>query len=105
WPDKTMFVLENRASESKGSINKAGHFQSDLTGLAVEVKDAGRYAGTWAYFDFGSNTNTASAMTGPEDACWRCHNDNAAVEHTFVQFYPTLKPVALKFGTYRESGG
>jgi hypothetical protein len=40
-------------------------------------------------------------MTGPTDQCWACHNDNAAVEHTFVQFYPTLKPVALKFGTYR----
>src|SRR5579862_7326088 len=29
WPDKTIFVLEERASESKGSINKSGHFQSD----------------------------------------------------------------------------
>jgi hypothetical protein len=24
------------------------------------------------------------------------------VEHTFVQFYPTLKPVAKKFGTYNQ---
>jgi len=24
------------------------------------------------------------------------------VEHTFVQFYPTLKPIAQKFGTYRK---
>src|SRR5512134_423113 len=30
WPDKTMFILEIRASSSEGSINKGGHFQSDL---------------------------------------------------------------------------
>jgi hypothetical protein len=35
--------------------------------------------------------------------CWSCHEEHAAVEHTFVQFYPTLKPVAKKFGTYNES--
>jgi hypothetical protein len=97
WPDKTMFALESRSSQTKGSIN----FQSDLAGLAVEVKDETRYADKWAYFNFGSDKKMADAMTGPADACWSCHNDNGAVEHTFVQFYPTLKPVALKFGTYR----
>ena len=30
WPDKTMFILEIRASTSEGSINKGGHFQSNL---------------------------------------------------------------------------
>lgn len=34
--------------------------------------------------------------------CWTCHDAHAAVKHTFVQFYPTLKPVAKKFGTYNE---
>jgi hypothetical protein len=101
WPDKSMFVLEGRASQTKGSINKSGHFQTDLTSLAVEVKDETRYANKWAYFGFRSDAKTAEAMTGPTDQCWVCHNGNAAVEHTFVQFYPTLKPVALKFGTYR----
>ncbi len=102
WPQKSMFVLEERDSESKGSINKTGHFQSDLEGLAVEVKDDARFAEHWAYFSFGGNGQTADAMTGPKDTCWRCHENNAAVEHTFVQFYPTLKPVAEKFGTYRH---
>jgi hypothetical protein len=101
WPDKSMFALEGRASQTKGSINKTGHFQTDLTSLAVEVKDETRFANKWAYFSFRSDAKTAEAMTGPTDQCWRCHDDNAAVEHTFVQFYPTLKPVALRFGTYR----
>jgi hypothetical protein len=102
WPEKTMFVLEERASETKGSINRTGHFQVDLQGLAMEVKDASRFPDKWAYFSFGSDSKTAAPMSGPKDACWTCHNNNAAVEHTFVQFYPTLKPVAEKFGTYRQ---
>jgi integrase len=42
-----------------------------------------------------------TAGANPKAACWQCHDDHAAVEHTFVQFYPTLKDVAKKFGTYR----
>jgi hypothetical protein len=100
WPDKTIFVLEERAAESKGSINKTGHFQADLAGLAVEVKDETKFADKWGYFGFGADTGTAQAK--PKEQCWQCHNDHAAVEHTFVQFYPTLKPIAQKFGTYRK---
>jgi hypothetical protein len=33
-----------------------------------------------------------------------CHENNAAAEYTFVQLYPTRKPIAQKFGTYRERG-
>ena len=35
--------------------------------------------------------------------CWFCHEQHDAVEHTFVQFYPTLKPGAENFGTYNEA--
>jgi len=100
WPDKTMFALEDRAAESKGSINKAGHFQTNLIGLAVEVKDEIRFPEKWAYFGFSEDAKAAEAK--PKQQCWQCHNDHAAVEHTFVQFYPTLKPIAQKFGTYRK---
>ena len=78
WPDKAMFVLEIRASQTKGSINKTGHFQTDLAGLAVEVKDETRFSDKWAYFSFGSDSKTAQAMTGPKDECWRCHEDHAS---------------------------
>jgi Cytochrome P460 len=99
WPDKTMFVVEDRMSESKGSIVKSGHFQSDLKGLGVEVKDEQKFPEKWAYFAFGSDSHPQEAM--PKEHCWNCHENNAAVEHVFVQFYPTLKPAAQKFGTYR----
>ena len=100
WPDKTMFVVEERFSETKGSINKEGHFQGELMGLGVEVKDA-KLPDKWAYFNFDEESKSAQA--NPKSDCWQCHEDHAAVEHSFVQFYPTLKPVAKKFGTYKQS--
>lgn len=99
WPDKTIFVLEERDAASKGSINKGGHFQADLRGLAAAVKDKSRFPEEWAYFSFASDRQTAPA--NPKGACWQCHNQHGAVDNTFVQFYPTLKPVAMKFGTYK----
>jgi len=101
WPDKSIFVVEDRGSQSKGSINKTGHFQTDFAGMGVEVKDESRFPEKWAYFNFGPDTKTAGV--NPKAACWQCHDDHAAVEHTFVQFYPTLKEVAKKFGTYRAA--
>ena len=52
WPDKTMFILEIRASASEGSINKGGHFQSNLVVIEASVKDEARFPGKWAYLRF-----------------------------------------------------
>ena len=41
WPDGTTFVLEVRASESNGSINRTGFYQGALRGVEVEVKARG----------------------------------------------------------------
>ena len=101
WPNKTIFVVEDRFATSKGSINKVGHYQTDSMGIGVEVKDETRFPEKWAYFSFDEDTKSASA--NPKAGCWSCHEEHAAVEHSFVQFYPTLKPVAKKFGTYREA--
>jgi len=101
WPDKTMFVLEERASAAKSSINRSGHYQTDLDGLAASVKDEKRFAEKWAYFSFAKDGLPASPH--PRPACFECHNPHGAVDNTFVQFYPTLKPVAWKYGTYSEA--
>ena len=95
-----MFVVEERSSQTKGSINKAGHFQTDLMGFGVEVKDETHFPEKWAYFNFDETTKSAQA--NPKAACFQCHEDHAAVEHSFTQFYPTLKPIAKKFGTYKQ---
>lgn len=101
WPEQSMFVIDERDTASRSSINQKGHYQTDLMGLAVEVKDSSRNPDKWAYYAFGEENKSAGAMPHG-NPCWACHDAHAAVEHTFVQFYPTLKPVAKKFGTYNE---
>lgn len=101
WPEQTMFVIDERDAASRSSINQKGHYQTDLMGLAVEIKDSARNPDKWAYYGFGAENKSAGAMPHG-NPCWTCHEEHAAVEHTFVQFYPTLKPVAKKFGTYNE---
>ena len=101
WPEQSMFVIDERDGASRSSINQKGHYQTDLMGLAVEVKDSSRNPDKWAYYGFGEENKSAGAMPHG-NPCWSCHDAHAAVEHTFVQFYPTLKPVAKQFGTYNE---
>jgi hypothetical protein len=101
WPEQTMFVVDERDAKSRGSINKTGRYQTELMGLAVEIKDSARNPQTWAYYRFSADSGTAIALP-PGNDCEACHAAHAAVEYTFVQFYPTLKPVARKFGVYDE---
>ncbi|MDQ1388830.1 MAG: hypothetical protein QOF56_2284 [Acidobacteriaceae bacterium] len=35
--------------------------------------------------------------------CYTCHAEHAAVDTTFVQFYPTLLPIAKSKGTLSAS--
>ena len=100
WPDKTMFVLEIRNSDSHASINKDGHFQAGRVSVEAAVKDEKRFPEKWAYFGFPGDT--AQAKQYPQTRCWGCHNANGAVENTFVQFYPTLKPIAEQKGTLKK---
>lgn len=103
WPDKTIFVLELYGSTSQGSINKHGSYQTDFMGLDVEVKDEKRFADKWAYFGFDAAEKTARATTPSKNDCWKCHDANAAVEHSFVQFYPELLKVAREKGTIKPT--
>ena len=96
WPDKTVFVLEARGAQSRGSINKQGNYQGELMGMEVHVKDA-RFPGNWAFFSF--DDGKVSAKIPATADCYSCHQAHAAVDTTFVQFYPTLLPIAMSKGT------
>jgi hypothetical protein len=97
WPDKAMLVLEVRAAQQRGSINKQGNFQSNVVGVEVHVKDEARFPGKWAFFGF-ENGKTAKMIPTSAD-CYSCHADHGAVDTTFVQFYPTLMEIAKSKGT------
>jgi hypothetical protein len=103
WPDKTVLVLEVREARSKGSINQTGNFQgTGVMDFEVHVKDEARFPGKWAFFSFDSPTANGTLI--PRGApCYSCHLAHAAVDTTFVQFYPTLLPIAQKKGTLNEA--
>lgn len=103
WPDKTMLVLEVREARSKGSINQRGHFQgTDLMDMEVHVKDVKRFSGGWAFFSFDSPEKNGTLI--PQGApCYSCHQAHGAVDDTFVQFYPTLLPVAAAKHTLTDA--
>ena len=98
WPDKTIFVLETRQGAQKGSINKSGLFQTELLGLEAHVKDVKRFKSGWSFF--GYNAKGPSKPTPQTSVCNVCHEQHAAVDTTFVQFYPTLLPKAQEMKTF-----
>ena len=98
WPDGTVLVLEGRKAEGKGSINQKGNYQStEVMGIEAHVKDESRFPGKWAFFIFGGDKTAKMVPTNMD--CYTCHADHAAVDTTFVQFYPTLLPIAQSKGT------
>jgi hypothetical protein len=102
WPDKTVLVLESRMGIGKGSINQKGNYQStEIMGIETHVKDEARFPGKWAFFGFGDEKTAKMIPTNME--CYSCHAAHAAVDTTFVQFYPTLLPIAQSKGTLSAS--
>jgi Cytochrome P460 len=98
WPEGTMIMLENRRGEGNHSINKRGQTQSaEVMGAEVHVKDSAHIKGGWGFFGF-HDTGSGKLIERPAD-CYTCHEAHAAVDTTFVQFYPTLMPVAKAKGT------
>jgi hypothetical protein len=70
-----------------------------MDAVEAHVKDTARfpaaqYPGGWAFFEFGkSDTANPTPLTA---SCYSCHQQNGAVDTTFVQFYPTLQDAAAK---------
>ena len=102
WPDKTVFVLEVRGAVDKGSINQKGNYQStEVMGREVHIKDEARFPGKWAFFGFDDSKTGKMIPTSAD--CYSCHAAHGAVDNTFVQFYPTLLPIAKSKGTLSAS--
>lgn len=87
WPEGTVFAKEGRHGETSGSINHSGQFQAgERTYLELHVRDR-RFPTGWGFFEVAGD---GPARVLPTTAsCYSCHQQHAAVETTFVQFYPT----------------
>ena len=100
WPNKTILVAEMRKSVTNLSINKTGYAEvGDPVGVEVEIKDSAK--GGWMFYDVATETNTAKPLP-QRMACYSCHAEHAAVDNTFVQFYPTLIETAKRKATYQD---
>jgi hypothetical protein len=93
FPDKTVLVMEVIAAGTNASINKRGQFEDKHLGIEVALKDEKRFPEKWAYFNFigAGGAPLAQSKAFAKDACWKCHNEHAASDNVFVQFYPVLR--------------
>ena len=102
WPEGTTFVKEGRHGATKGSINHTGQFQDgDATYIELHIRDTKRFKSGWGFFEVSGNT-PARVLPSTAD-CYACHEQHGAVQTSFVQFYPTAKPIAIKAGTFDPS--
>ncbi len=69
--------------------------------MEAHVKDLRRFAGGWGFFAFDGTK--AADLIGYDVACYSCHRIHAATDTTFVQFYPTLLPIARGTGHLSEA--
>lgn len=100
WPDHTQFVKEFRASATQGSINHHGFYQTGKPlGVLVHVKDTARFKGGWGFFAFDGTDPEPAEQIPVKSDCYTCHEAHGAVESTFVQFYPSILPVAIQHAT------
>jgi hypothetical protein len=60
------------------------------------VKDLGRFKGGWGFFAFDGDQ--PAEQIDHAAACYVCHVRWATADTTFVQFYPTLLPIAARLG-------
>ncbi len=88
----TVIVKELASVGATAAPSGNGYFQGDFGGIAAMVKNEKRYPdnpGNWAYFGFSADSNHGAIQD--EAACSACHQQNAAEDQVFTQFYPVLR--------------
>jgi hypothetical protein len=98
WPERTFLLTEHRLGATNLSILKHGQIQTTtVIGFEAHVKDR-RFNGGWAFFAFVGEPKPAREIPHDQD-CYSCHVAHGAADTTFVQYYPTLLPVATGLRT------
>ncbi|HET7921661.1 MAG TPA: cytochrome P460 family protein [Gammaproteobacteria bacterium] len=104
WPEHTQLIKEFRASGTQGSINHHGFYQKGKPlSVLVHVKDTSRFKGGWAFFAFSGDSPQPAKQIPTDATCYSCHEAHGAVDTTFVQFYPSILPVAIRHSTLSKN--
>lgn len=87
FADGTVFVKSVKETLTEGG----GFFMGDELGIEVHVKDRERFPDYgYNFYFFPAGQKTAAAM--PEDnICVSCHEEQAAFDNVFTQFYPPIR--------------
>ena len=107
--DGTILVKELVSVGSKAAVSGQGYFQGEFIGLEATIKSKSDFPdepGNWAYFSFsgkGHKTLTPTATAFPSAACNACHQNAAADDFVFTQYYPVLS--AGKGAGIKATGG
>lgn len=92
--DGTILVKELVSVGSKKATSGNGYFMGDFIGLEATVKDSNKFPdapGHWAYFSYGHSYPLATESTAlPAANCNSCHENSAAEDWVFTQYYPVL---------------
>jgi hypothetical protein len=98
FPEGTVMILELASAETKREPGLQGSYEKEFVALEASVKDSKRFEGGWGYYGFTERGGTLKAKADPfpPGSCWSCHNQKAATDHVFTQFYPVLRAVAPK---------
>src|SRR5258706_13272030 len=87
WPDRTVFVIEGRVAGSKGSINKAGHYQTtEIMSRSIHLKDDSR--GGWAFYGFGDGR--AGGRVPKEEVYYSFPPDHERQDPRFCRLLSTM---------------
>jgi hypothetical protein len=95
FPEGTTLVKELLNVGSKQAVSGAGYFMGDFIGLEATIKSKEHFPdepGNWAYFSFGHEYPLAdTAKAFPSQSCNACHENTAADDFVFTQYYPVLR--------------
>lgn len=92
FPEGTVMILEIAEAARKNEAGLQGSYAEKFIALEASVKDSKRFPGGWAYYGFTDMEGRplAKAKPFPDSACLTCHQQKAATDRVFTQFYPVL---------------
>jgi hypothetical protein len=68
----------------------SGQYPGDRVAFEMSVKDSEHSPDTvWSYYSF-DGTGQSAAPHDPAE-CFDCHDEHAATDHVFSQFYPVIR--------------
>ncbi len=93
--DGTVMIKELIGVGDHEATSGKGYFMANFTGLEAAIKDSKRFKdepGHWAYFSFGHKYPLKKEVAKNSVAsCNKCHQDSAATDYVFSQYYPVLR--------------